>query len=169
MNSNHSRKLPAVMKLVLFVLITITVLSTACAITGTNIMGSWNAENSHWIINRFAAGIIAVYCSIATFTCLKSSSIGWWLVTLLWIFFLVSVFIGAVWNAYHIGLPLLGLILGGVGELVKISIGTVIFARGWLPLRKNFAANEKIIQKTDHSEDVTIIQKTSDHSEDVTS
>ncbi|HNC22579.1 MAG TPA: hypothetical protein PLU52_00120 [Opitutaceae bacterium] len=126
------------MKVILFILVTLVVLSALCSATGVNVLGNWNAGNVHGVVNRLVAGVTMIYCGSTAYLCFKRKLIGWWLVTVLWVGALVGVLINAVWTAYHIGLPPLGLVLGGLGELVKIGIGAAVLWRVWLPLRKDF-------------------------------
>jgi hypothetical protein len=140
MNSERPAQMAVGMKGVVFILVTMGVFGALCSITGANVLGSWNVGNVHGVVNRLVAGVTAIYCGTAAYTCIKRRLIGWWLVTVLWVIVLVSVLIGAIWTAFHIGLPPLGLVLGGLGELVKIGIGAAILWRVWLPLRKDFTS-----------------------------
>jgi hypothetical protein len=85
-----------------------------------------------------ASLVTAIYCGVSAYACLKRKGYGWWMVTVLWVLMLLGVLAGAVWNAMHIGLPLLGLLLGGIGELVKIGVGGWLLFRVWLPVRDKF-------------------------------
>jgi hypothetical protein len=124
------------MKVVVFLLCVLAALAALCAITGANVLSSPRGEYA--LLNRAASSVTAIYCAVSAYACLKRKSYGWWMVTVLWALLLLSVLVGAVWNAMHIELPLLGLLLGGVGELVKIGIGGVLLFRVWLPMRNKF-------------------------------
>jgi hypothetical protein len=126
------------MKSVIFVLCVLAVLGALCAITGATVLGGLRPSGEYAFLNRAASSITAIYCAVSAYACSRRKSYGWWMVTVLWVLTLLSVLAGSVWSAMHVGLPMPGLLLGGVGELVKIGIGGWLLFRVWLPMRDKF-------------------------------
>lgn len=126
------------MKVVIFVLCVLAVFAALAAITGANVLSSLGPRGQSVLLNRMVSLVTAIYCGVSAYACLKRKRYGWWMVTVLWVLMLLGVLAGAIWNAMHIGLPLLGLLLGGIGELVKIGVGGWLLFRVWLPIRDAF-------------------------------
>jgi len=126
------------LKVVIFVLCVLAAFATLAAITGANVLSSLGPTGQSVLLNRTASLVAAAYCGVSAYACLKRKGYGWWMVTVLWVLMLLGVLAGAIWNAMHIGLPPLGLLLGGIGELVKIGVGGWLLFRVWLPVRDKF-------------------------------
>jgi len=124
------------MKAVIFVLTLLGLMSVVAAVTG--------ATNFYAVVPRhelLSQCIVAVYGGIAlvaAFGCWKKNMLGWHFgAALIWITIAWGVF-RAICVALTIGLPWLGLILGGLGEAIKIGVFGLVVLRFWKTLRREF-------------------------------
>jgi hypothetical protein len=129
------------MKATVVILILISVVAAFAAATGIQRVSSSNIGGTtityHDAMGRYFAAITSVTCAIAAFGCAKRRMYGWWLVAVILATVLVVSTGWAIWQAATFDLPLSAMLLGAVGELVKIALWCWLLFGFWRR-RKNY-------------------------------
>ena len=133
------------MKATLIVLALVAALSLFSAVTGIQRISSSNGARPtityHTEGRRALVGIFGVACGIAALGCAKRQLFGWWMVaTILSVILLFST-IWAVWTTVTFDLPIVGKLLGGLGELLKIALWSWLLFGFWRRQKKGFEKN----------------------------
>ncbi len=129
------------MKAVIAILLLIAAACAIAAISGIqhiSFSGGTTVMTYHPVSSRVAAALVGVAALFAAYGCFKRKKYGWYMVAIM----LLVMFLGAIWNVIYglvtYDLPLAGLLLGSIGEGVKVGlIGWVLFGF-WRKKRKEF-------------------------------
>ena len=126
------------MKPAIFLLTLVGVVGVVVSVTGGSHF--YAVVPHHALLSRLLVGLFGAVALIAAYGCWKRKMIGWYFGGIfIWATILCGVF-RAIYLALTLDLPLLGTLLGGFGEALKI--GTLAWAalRFWKRLRPDFPA-----------------------------
>jgi hypothetical protein len=128
------------MKFIISFLVFLGVLGVFSGLTGiqrisyTDLAG-WKIDY-HYFLGRVFSLLLGFIFLITAYGCKKRKQYSWYIIAGMAILTLAFSIYRAVYLAITIDLPLAGLLLGGVGELIKIGLFVWFFWGFWIRKRK---------------------------------
>ena len=114
------------------------IVAAAVDVQQIHIVGSVVNVTHYSLLGRVAAFAISAVLLIAAYGCNARTAFGWYLVNaMLWVSMLWAA-IRAVYLAVSLDLPFPGVVLGGLGEVVKIGVWVWIIFVFWAKRRREF-------------------------------